>query len=88
RNELVAPFIAAFALAVAPSYFTGQWFTNYQPVIFGLAAVAAAVASSGRFDAGRALSDMAGRRAQLIRKGPIASRLPSRPALGPQMEGR
>ena len=89
RNELVAPFIAAFALAVAPSYFTGEWFTNYQPVIFGLAAVAAAVASSGRFDARRALSDMAGRRARLIRNGPLASRLPSRPALaGPPVEGR
>lgn len=81
RKELLAPFIAAFALAVAPSYFSGEWFTNYQPVIFGLAAVAAAVGSSGRFDVGRALSDMASQRARLIRQGPIASRLPARPAL-------
>jgi ABC-type branched-subunit amino acid transport system permease subunit len=78
RNELLAPFIASFALVVAPSYFTGEWFTNYQPVIFGLAAVAAAIASSGRIDVGGALAEMAVRRSRLIRKGPIASRLPAR----------
>jgi branched-subunit amino acid ABC-type transport system permease component len=52
RNQVVSPFIAAFALAVAPTYFTGQWFTDYQPVIFGLSAIAAAIATNGRFDIG------------------------------------
>jgi ABC-type branched-subunit amino acid transport system permease subunit len=81
RSELVSPFVAAFALAVAPSYFTGQWFSTYQPIIFGVAAVGAAISSSGRYDALGRLAGMASERVKLIRKGPIASRLPSRPAL-------
>jgi branched-subunit amino acid ABC-type transport system permease component len=51
-NQLLSPFIAAFALAVVPTYFTGAWFTDYQSVIFGLSAVAAAVATNPRFDLG------------------------------------
>jgi branched-subunit amino acid ABC-type transport system permease component len=40
RNQLVSPFIAAFSLAVLPSFFSGQLFTELQPILFGAAAVA------------------------------------------------
>lgn len=44
-NQLLAPVLAAFSLTVAPSYFTGELFTQIQPIGFGIAAVVVAAAS-------------------------------------------
>jgi branched-subunit amino acid ABC-type transport system permease component len=70
-NQLTSPFVAAFALAVTPVYFTGKWFTDYQPVIFGAAAVLAAIGSTGRFDSTDKLLNLADRRQPLLLRHPI-----------------
>lgn len=38
-SQLLSPFIAAFSLAVIPSFFDGELFVELQPILFGVAAV-------------------------------------------------
>ena len=47
-GEISAPAIAALALFVAPAYIDIPAFTDYQPVLFGAAAIAVSVVTTGR----------------------------------------
>lgn len=74
RGLVGAAVVAALSFAVLPAY--GEvLLAEYQPLVFGLTAVAAAVASSGRFDvvrAGARLADGAQWRRQ---RSPVRARL-------------
>jgi ABC-type branched-subunit amino acid transport system permease subunit len=48
RGEFAASVIAAFVLAVIPSYVDKPAYTDWQPVIFGALAVTASLAQGGR----------------------------------------
>lgn len=75
-NVLLAPFLAAFLLAVSPSYFSGSpWFTDYQPVLFGLGAVAAALASNGQFGLYDRLHAATARTQWRRESSPVAARM-------------
>jgi branched-subunit amino acid ABC-type transport system permease component len=60
RSQLLAPFVAAFAFAVVPSYFSGDTFVHLQPILFGAAAVAVAALSAreGEGDMLRRLAEL------------------------------
>jgi ABC-type branched-subunit amino acid transport system permease subunit len=45
-SQLLAPFVAAFALAVVPSFFSGDTFVKVQPILFGVSAVLVAALSA------------------------------------------
>jgi ABC-type branched-subunit amino acid transport system permease subunit len=47
RGQFAAPLIAAFVLAVVPSYVDNPAYTDWQPVIFGSLAVLASLAQGG-----------------------------------------
>ncbi|HEV7864035.1 MAG TPA: hypothetical protein VGR20_15090, partial [Acidimicrobiia bacterium] len=77
---VVAPLLAAALLVVAPSYLSGPGYLEAQPVLFGVAAMAAALLSAGTFDFASRLS-AAQRRA---RRSPVTERCARRlePARG------
>ena len=54
RGRILSGFVAGILLAVMPSYFNGHWFTDWQPVLFGVSAIA--------------IASMAGREARVRRK--------------------
>jgi ABC-type branched-subunit amino acid transport system permease subunit len=58
NSQVLAPFIAAFAFAVLPSFFSGDTFIQIQPILFGVAAVTVA-ALSGKQDSGDTLRRLA-----------------------------
>jgi ABC-type branched-subunit amino acid transport system permease subunit len=74
-GEFSAAFIAAFLLAVLPSYVNRQGFTEWQPVGFGVAAVVAALGMNGRFRFGERLERSAARSAERGRFSPVADRV-------------
>ncbi|MDQ1491329.1 MAG: hypothetical protein QOJ23_3843 [Actinomycetota bacterium] len=79
-GEVVAPLLAAALLVVAPSYLSSPGYLEAQPVLFGVAAMAAALLSAGNFDFASRLS-AAQRRA---RRSPVTERCARRlePARG------
>jgi ABC-type branched-subunit amino acid transport system permease subunit len=58
NSQLFAPFVASFAFAVLPSFFSGDTFIQIQPILFGVAAVTVA-ALSARQDGGDRLRRLA-----------------------------
>jgi ABC-type branched-subunit amino acid transport system permease subunit len=58
NSQVLAPFVAAFAFAVLPSFFSGDTFIQIQPILFGVAAVTVA-ALSGKQDSGDTLRRLA-----------------------------
>jgi hypothetical protein len=74
NSQVLAPFIAAFAFAVLPSFFSGDTFIQIQPILFGVAAVTVA-ALSGRQDSGDALRRLAVQGADRARRTVIRERV-------------
>ena len=79
RAPIRGALVAAFLLSVAPAYL-GSGFAQHQTIYFGLVAVAAAVASSGRFDLQARLAAATERTAYRV-TGP--GRVQARAATGP-----
>ncbi|MDQ1697822.1 MAG: hypothetical protein QOJ03_3175 [Frankiaceae bacterium] len=74
-NQLLSPVVAAFALAVLPVYFTSSWFSDWQPVIFGLSAVLAAIGSGKDLDVAARVLAAADRRLRGPRYSVLGNRL-------------
>ena len=79
RSPIRGALTAAFLLSVAPAYL-GSGFAEHQTIVFGLVALVAAVASSGRYDLQSRLSTTTDRTAYRV-AGP--GRLRQRAADGP-----
>jgi branched-subunit amino acid ABC-type transport system permease component len=67
NSQVLAPFIAAFAFAVLPSFFSGDTFIQIQPILFGVAAVTVAALSANQ-DSGDTLRKLAATGAERARR--------------------
>jgi ABC-type branched-subunit amino acid transport system permease subunit len=74
RGELSAGVIAAFVLAVLPSYVDKPAYTDWQPVIFGALAITASLAQGGALPFGAWLRRSAQRSAERSVYSPVRER--------------
>jgi len=73
-GEVSAAFIAAFLLAVMPSYVQNQSYTDLQPVLFGVIAIGAALAQGGRFPLSTWFARSKERHAERSARSPVTAR--------------
>jgi ABC-type branched-subunit amino acid transport system permease subunit len=73
-GEFSAAVIAAFVLAVVPSYVDKPAYTDWQPVIFGAAAILASLAQGGGLPFAAWLRRSAERNAERSKYSPVAER--------------
>ncbi|MEW6472861.1 MAG: ABC transporter permease [Actinomycetota bacterium] len=71
---LGSAFVAAGLLVLVPAYADSPTLIEYQPVAFGVAAIVAAVASTGAFDVRRRLARWAAASDGRRRRSPVAER--------------
>jgi ABC-type branched-subunit amino acid transport system permease subunit len=83
RSPIRGALTAAFLLSVAPAYL-GSGFAEHQTIVFGLVALVAAVASSGRYDLRSRLSATTDRTGYRIAgPGRVRQRAADGPFVGP-----
>jgi branched-subunit amino acid ABC-type transport system permease component len=73
-GEFSAAFIAAFVLAVVPSYANSKGYTDLQPVLFGAVAIGAALAQGGRFPLAAWFQRSKERHAHRAERSPVTAR--------------
>jgi ABC-type branched-subunit amino acid transport system permease subunit len=74
RGEIAAPVIGAVIFSIVPAYITSEAFTTYQPVIFGVSAIGAALASSASIDLAGRFHQAAERARSRGRSSPVRQR--------------